>query len=71
MTREEQLKILKIHLKRITKEFCEIWGTCHLELAEEIDQVMTEIREVEKSIQLEKEIIDDIKQINNNKKQGE
>jgi hypothetical protein len=39
-----------------------------LELAEEIDQIMTEIREIEKSIELEKEIIDGIKIIKNNNK---
>ena len=51
MTREEQLKILKIHLKRITKEFCEIWGTCHEELAREIDEVMIEIEEISNDIE--------------------
>lgn len=71
MTKQQQLKGLKAHLKRITKEFCEIWGTCHLELGEEIDQVMTEIKEIEESIKLEREIVDKIKQINTNKKQGE
>ena len=54
MTREEKLTILKIHLKRITKEFCEIWGTCHEELAREIDEVMIEIEELSKDIETRK-----------------
>ena len=54
MTREEKLTILKIHLKRITKEFCEIWGTCHEELAREIDEVMIEIEELENNIETRK-----------------
>lgn len=71
MIREQKLIILKRHLKRITKEFCEIWGTCNFQLAEEIDEVMTEIQEIEKSIELEKEIVDSIKQITNSKEEGE
>ena len=63
MTKQQQLKILKTHLKRITKEFCEIWGTCNFELAEEIDEVITEIQELEDAIELEKEIVENIKQI--------
>jgi len=54
MTREEKLTILKIHLKRITKEFCETWGTCHEELAREIDEVMIEIEELSKDIETRK-----------------
>jgi adenosyl cobinamide kinase/adenosyl cobinamide phosphate guanylyltransferase len=54
MTREEKLIILKIHLKRITKEFCEIWGTCHEQLAREIDEVMIEIEELSKDIETRK-----------------
>ena len=54
MTREEKLITLKIHLKRITKEFCEIWGTCHEQLAREIDEVMIEIEELEKDIETRK-----------------
>jgi adenosyl cobinamide kinase/adenosyl cobinamide phosphate guanylyltransferase len=54
MTREEKLTILKIHLKRITKEFCEIWGTCHEQLAREIDEVMIEIEELSKDIETRK-----------------
>ena len=63
MTKQQQLKILKTHLKRITKEFCETWGTCNFELAEEIDEVITEIQELEDAIELEKEIVENIKQI--------
>ena len=54
MTRKEKLITLKTHLKRITKEFCEIWGTCHEELAREIDKVMIEIEELEKDIETRK-----------------
>ena len=54
MTREERLIISKIHLKRLTEEFCKIWGTCHEELAREIDEVMIEIEGLEKDIETEK-----------------
>ena len=54
MTREEKLTILKTHLKRITKEFCEMWGTCHEELAREIDEVMIEIEELSNDIDTRK-----------------
>lgn len=63
MTKQEKLIDLKRHLKKITKEFCELWGTCNFELAEEIDEVITEIQELEDAIELEKEIVENIKQI--------
>ena len=55
MNREEQLSKLKEVLKARLHEFVTWWGTCHQELAEEIDMIVVEIEEIEKTLKQEKE----------------
>ena len=56
MNREEQLSKLKEVLKARLHEFVTWWGTCHQELAEEIDMIMVEIEEIEETLKQEKKI---------------
>ena len=56
MNREEQLSKLKEVLKAKLYEFVTWWGTCHQELAEEIDMIMVEIEEIEETLKQEKKI---------------
>jgi hypothetical protein len=55
VNREEKLSKLKEVLKAKLYEFVTWWGTCHQELAEEIDMIMVEIEEIEKTLKQEKE----------------
>jgi hypothetical protein len=50
VNREEQLLKLKEVLKTKVHEFVTWWGTCHQELAEEIDMIVSEIEEIEKGL---------------------
>ena len=56
MNREEQLSKLKEVLQSKVHEFVTWWGTCHQELAEEIDMIMVEIEEIEETLKHEKKI---------------
>ena len=56
MDREEQLSKLKEVLQSKVHEFVTWWGTCHQELAKEIDMIMVEIEEIEETLKHEKKI---------------
>jgi len=55
VTNEEQLSKLKEVLKAKLYEFVTWWGTCHQELAEEIDMIVVEIEEIEQTLKRKKE----------------
>ena len=38
-----------------------MWGATDLKMAEDMDMILTEIEEIEKTLQLEKEILENIK----------
>tara|TARA_R110002012_G_scaffold314718_1_gene527709 strand:+ start:1115 stop:1321 length:207 start_codon:yes stop_codon:yes gene_type:complete len=63
MNRKIKLHILKKYYWQKREEFLE-WGATDLALAEELDELLTQIREMEASFSLEKEIVESIKQIN-------
>ena len=60
MTREDKLILLRQVLKKITDEFI-MWGATDLKMAEDMDMILTEIEEIEKTLQLEEEILENIK----------
>ena len=61
MNQEQRLLDLKGILDKKVREFVTWWGTCHSELAEEIDVIMSEIEELEKTIKSKKETLDKVK----------
>lgn len=60
VTREDKLILLRQVLKKITDEFI-MWGATDLKMAEDMDMILTEIEEIEKTLQLEEEILENIK----------
>lgn len=67
MNRKIKLHILKKYYRQKREEFLN-WGASDLALAEELDELLTQIREMEESFSLEKEIVESIKQINKGNK---
>lgn len=55
MSLEQRLIDLKGILDKKVWEFVTWWGTCHSEMAEDIDDIMSEIKELEETIKLEKD----------------
>ena len=66
INRQEKLDTLYTHLKKLQQEFI-MWGATDLALAEEIEEIMTDIQRLEDTLQLEKEVVDHIKNIKENK----
>ena len=66
INRQEELDTLYTHLEYLQKKFV-MWGATDLAVAEEIEEIMTDIQRLEETLQLEKEVVDHIKNIKENK----
>jgi hypothetical protein len=66
INRQEKLDTLYTHLKKLQQEFI-MWGATDMTMAEEIEEIMTDIQRLEDTLQLEKEVVDHIKNIKENK----